>query len=90
MMEEAQDRRHLFWLKIEWRSASLRTYYFIQIQSYSQNLDFEYATRDYIISKSMCLCGATYVMANDQLPNMTLTDTINRILKSNMNSGENG
>ncbi|KAL4178715.1 hypothetical protein AMTRI_Chr13g116490 [Amborella trichopoda] len=40
-------------------------------------------TRDYIISKSMCVCGATNVMANGLLPNETLRDTINRILELN-------
>lgn len=46
--------------------------------------------RDYIISKSMCVCGATNVLADDLLPNKTLRDTINRILESNNSSGENG
>ncbi|KAL8064565.1 hypothetical protein ABFX02_01G098600 [Erythranthe guttata] len=46
--------------------------------------------RDYIMSKSMCICGATNVLADDLLPNKTLRDTINRIMESNNNSGENG
>ncbi|KAK6157956.1 hypothetical protein DH2020_005270 [Rehmannia glutinosa] len=46
--------------------------------------------RDHIISKSMCVCGATNILADDLLPNKTLRDTINRILESNNNSGENG
>lgn len=46
--------------------------------------------RDYIISKSMCVCGATNVLADDLLPNKTLRDTINRILESNNSSAENG
>ncbi|XP_051114703.1 E3 ubiquitin ligase PQT3-like isoform X2 [Andrographis paniculata] len=46
--------------------------------------------RDYIISKSMCVCGATSILADDLLPNKTLRDTINRILESNNNSTENG
>ncbi|VFQ63729.1 unnamed protein product [Cuscuta campestris] len=45
--------------------------------------------RDYIISKLMCVCGATNVLADDLLPNKTLRDTINRILESN-NSSEHG
>ncbi|GAB2252437.1 hypothetical protein Droror1_Dr00005284 [Drosera rotundifolia] len=46
--------------------------------------------RDYIISKSKCVCGATDVLADDLLPNKTLRDTINRILESNNNgSAEN-
>lgn len=45
--------------------------------------------RDYIISKSMCVCGATNILADDLLPNKTLRDTINRILESNNSSGEN-
>ncbi|KAL1567653.1 RING-type E3 ubiquitin transferase [Salvia divinorum] len=46
--------------------------------------------RDYIMSRSMCECGATSILADDLLPNKTLRDTINRILESNNNSGENG
>ncbi|KAG6386980.1 hypothetical protein SASPL_152162 [Salvia splendens] len=46
--------------------------------------------RDYIISRSMCECGATSILADDLLPNKTVRDTINRILESNNNSGENG
>ncbi|PON43170.1 zinc finger protein [Parasponia andersonii] len=42
--------------------------------------------RDYIISKSMCVCGATNILADDLLPNKTLRDTINRILESGGNS----
>lgn len=45
--------------------------------------------RDYIISKSMCVCGATNVLADDLLPNKTLRDTINRILESGNSSTEN-
>ncbi|CAH9114151.1 unnamed protein product [Cuscuta europaea] len=45
--------------------------------------------RDCIISKLMCVCGATNVLADDLLPNKTLRDTINRILESN-NSSEHG
>ncbi|GAA0170978.1 ubiquitin-protein ligase [Lithospermum erythrorhizon] len=46
--------------------------------------------RDYIISKSMCVCGETNVLADDLLPNKTLRDTINRMLESNTSSAENG
>ncbi|KAA8521356.1 hypothetical protein F0562_012025 [Nyssa sinensis] len=45
--------------------------------------------RDHIISKSMCVCGATNILADDLLPNKTLRDTINRILESNNSSAEN-
>ncbi|KAK2356256.1 RING-type E3 ubiquitin transferase [Trifolium repens] len=45
--------------------------------------------RDYIISKSMCVCGATNILADDLLPNKTLRDTINRILESGNSSTEN-
>ncbi|XP_059657589.1 E3 ubiquitin ligase PARAQUAT TOLERANCE 3-like isoform X2 [Cornus florida] len=45
--------------------------------------------RDHIISKSMCVCGATNILADDLLPNRTLRDTINRILESNNSSAEN-
>ncbi|XP_071685930.1 E3 ubiquitin ligase PARAQUAT TOLERANCE 3-like [Rutidosis leptorrhynchoides] len=46
--------------------------------------------RDHIINKSVCVCGATNVLADDLLPNKTLRDTINRILESNNDSAENG
>jgi E3 ubiquitin-protein ligase RBBP6 len=45
--------------------------------------------RDHIIAKSMCVCGATHVLADDLLPNKTLRDTINRILESGNSSAEN-
>ncbi|XP_027192926.1 E3 ubiquitin ligase PQT3-like isoform X2 [Cicer arietinum] len=45
--------------------------------------------RDYIISKSMCVCGAMNILADDLLPNKTLRDTINRILESGNSSTEN-
>ncbi|KAL1330882.1 hypothetical protein HN51_048120 [Arachis hypogaea] len=45
--------------------------------------------RDYIISKSMCICGATNILADDLLPNKTLRDTIIRILESGNSSAEN-
>ena len=41
------------------------------------------------MSKSMCVCGATNILADDLLPNKTLRDTINRILESNNSSAEN-
>ncbi|XP_074579444.1 E3 ubiquitin ligase PARAQUAT TOLERANCE 3-like [Curcuma longa] len=45
--------------------------------------------RDYIISKLMCNCGATNILADDLLPNKTLRETINRILESATSSTEN-
>eukprot|EP00252_Welwitschia_mirabilis_P012743 TRINITY_DN2819_c0_g1_i2.p1 TRINITY_DN2819_c0_g1~~TRINITY_DN2819_c0_g1_i2.p1 ORF type:complete len:812 (-),score=188.43 TRINITY_DN2819_c0_g1_i2:132-2567(-) len=45
--------------------------------------------RDYIISKSMCVCGKTNVLADYLLPNKTLRDTINRILENGTSSQEN-
>uniref|UniRef100_I1QUR8 DWNN domain-containing protein n=1 Tax=Oryza glaberrima TaxID=4538 RepID=I1QUR8_ORYGL len=38
--------------------------------------------RDYIINKSMCVCGATSILADDLLPNKTLRETISRILEA--------
>ncbi|CAL0313751.1 unnamed protein product [Lupinus luteus] len=45
--------------------------------------------RDYIMSRSMCICGATNILADDLLPNKTLRDTINRILEAGNSSAEN-
>ncbi|XP_038987742.1 E3 ubiquitin ligase PQT3-like [Phoenix dactylifera] len=45
--------------------------------------------RDYIISKSVCVCGATGILADDLLPNRTLRETISRIMESTTNSTEN-
>ncbi|KAG6469413.1 hypothetical protein ZIOFF_074130 [Zingiber officinale] len=45
--------------------------------------------RDYIMSKLMCICGATNILADDLLPNKTLRETINRILESTTSSTEN-
>ncbi|KAK4745224.1 hypothetical protein SAY87_011536 [Trapa incisa] len=45
--------------------------------------------REHIISKSMCVCGATNILADDLLPNKTLRDTISRILESGNSSAEN-
>ncbi|XP_058105960.1 E3 ubiquitin ligase PQT3-like isoform X2 [Magnolia sinica] len=45
--------------------------------------------RDHIISKSICICGATNILADDLLPNKTLRETINRILESTTSSAEN-
>ncbi|KAH9330683.1 hypothetical protein KI387_002791, partial [Taxus chinensis] len=45
--------------------------------------------RDHILSKSKCVCGATNILADDLLPNMTLRDTINRILETTTSSAEN-
>lgn len=52
-------------------------------------LKFFSGIRDYIISKSVCVCGATNVLADDLLPNKTLRDAINRILESGNSSTEN-
>ncbi|XP_072957678.1 E3 ubiquitin ligase PQT3-like isoform X2 [Typha angustifolia] len=38
--------------------------------------------RDYLISKSMCLCGATNMLADDLIPNKTLRETIDHMLVS--------
>ncbi|KAL4323469.1 hypothetical protein GQ457_11G022500 [Hibiscus cannabinus] len=45
--------------------------------------------RDHIISKLVCVCGASNILADDLLPNKTLRDTINRILESGNSSAEN-
>ncbi|KNA19128.1 hypothetical protein SOVF_064550 isoform B [Spinacia oleracea] len=45
--------------------------------------------RDYIMSKSICVCGARDMLADDLLPNKTLRDTINRILESGNSSADN-
>ncbi|XP_068650067.1 E3 ubiquitin ligase PQT3-like [Aristolochia californica] len=45
--------------------------------------------RDHIISKAMCVCGATNILADDLLPNKTLRETINRIMESTTSSAEN-
>ncbi|KAB2018061.1 hypothetical protein ES319_D08G204100v1 [Gossypium barbadense] len=45
--------------------------------------------RDHIISKLMCVCGASNILADDLLPNKTLRDTINRILESGNSSADN-
>ncbi|KAL8158658.1 hypothetical protein V2J09_000195 [Rumex salicifolius] len=42
--------------------------------------------RDYVVSRSMCVCGAKYMLADDLIPNKTLRDTINRILESSSGS----
>ncbi|KAK9716343.1 hypothetical protein RND81_06G227100 [Saponaria officinalis] len=45
--------------------------------------------RDHIISKSMCVCEARNILADDLLPNKTVRDTINRILESGNSSADN-
>ncbi|XP_068636293.1 E3 ubiquitin ligase PQT3-like isoform X2 [Aristolochia californica] len=45
--------------------------------------------RDHIISKAVCVCGATNILADDLLPNKTLRETINRIMESTTSSAEN-
>uniref|UniRef100_A0A803L5G9 DWNN domain-containing protein n=1 Tax=Chenopodium quinoa TaxID=63459 RepID=A0A803L5G9_CHEQI len=42
--------------------------------------------RDYIISKSMCVCGTIDILTDNLVPNKTLRNTINRILESSGNS----
>ncbi|KAI3946978.1 hypothetical protein MKW98_003541 [Papaver atlanticum] len=42
--------------------------------------------RDTIISKSMCICGATNILADYLIPNKTVRDTINSILEPNNSS----
>ena len=39
--------------------------------------------------RSMCVCGAQHVLADDMLPNNTVRDTINRILVANNSGGDN-
>lgn len=41
------------------------------------------------MSKSICVCGARDMLADDLLPNKTLRDTINRILESGNSSADN-
>ncbi|XP_004299417.1 PREDICTED: E3 ubiquitin-protein ligase RBBP6-like isoform X2 [Fragaria vesca subsp. vesca] len=45
--------------------------------------------RNYITSKSVCVCGDTNTLADDLLPNKTLRDAINRILESGNSSTDN-
>ncbi|CAJ2639461.1 unnamed protein product [Trifolium pratense] len=45
--------------------------------------------RDYIMSKSACVCLATNILADDLLPNKTLREAINRILETGNSSTEN-
>ncbi|XP_039016661.1 E3 ubiquitin ligase PQT3-like isoform X2 [Hibiscus syriacus] len=45
--------------------------------------------RDHIISKLVCVCGASNILADDLLPNKTLRDTIYRILESGNSSADN-
>ncbi|XP_020573692.1 E3 ubiquitin ligase PARAQUAT TOLERANCE 3-like [Phalaenopsis equestris] len=45
--------------------------------------------RDYIITNSKCVCGATNILADDLLPNKTLRETISRILETTTSSTEN-
>ncbi|XP_058106002.1 E3 ubiquitin ligase PQT3-like isoform X1 [Magnolia sinica] len=42
--------------------------------------------RDHIISKSMCACGAAYILADSLIPNKTLRETINSVLESTTSS----
>ncbi|KAJ0982537.1 hypothetical protein J5N97_010792 [Dioscorea zingiberensis] len=45
--------------------------------------------REHIISKSMCACGATNILADNLLPNKTIRETINRMLESASSSSSN-
>ncbi|KAG6534584.1 hypothetical protein ZIOFF_008487 [Zingiber officinale] len=45
--------------------------------------------RDYIMTKLMCICGATNILMDALLPNKTLKETINRILVSATSSTKN-
>ncbi|KAI9110999.1 hypothetical protein K1719_017874 [Acacia pycnantha] len=45
--------------------------------------------RDYIISKSVCVCGAANILADDLLPNQTTRDLISRIMETGTTSAEN-
>ena len=38
----------------------------------------------------MCICGAKEILADDLIPNMTLRDTISRILESGSSSANSG
>ncbi|XP_072950529.1 E3 ubiquitin ligase PQT3-like [Typha angustifolia] len=46
--------------------------------------------RDYLMAKSMCLCGATNMLADDLIPNITLRETINHMLVSRSSSKSSG
>ena len=41
------------------------------------------------MSKSMCVCGATNILADDLVPNKTVRVTINHILESTTSSADN-
>ncbi|KAF7810115.1 E3 ubiquitin ligase PQT3-like isoform X1 [Senna tora] len=45
--------------------------------------------RDFIISKSMCTCGAANILADDLLPNKTLRVAIKRIMEAGNSSADN-
>ena len=46
--------------------------------------------RDFIMSNSLCTCGAKNVLADDLIPNKTVRDTIVQILESTKGSGSDG
>lgn len=52
-------------------------------------LNFSPGIRDYIISKSVCVCGAANILADDLLPNQTTRDLISRIMETGTTSTEN-
>ncbi|URE27382.1 DWNN [Musa troglodytarum] len=46
--------------------------------------------RDHIITKSMCICGAKHLAADDLIPNVTLRETIDSFLVISSRSGSVG
>lgn len=52
-------------------------------------LNFSPGIRDYIISKSVCVCGAANILADDLLPNQTTRELISRIMETGTTSAEN-
>ncbi|URE38493.1 DWNN [Musa troglodytarum] len=46
--------------------------------------------RDHIITKSMCICGAKHLVADDLIPNVTLRETIDSFLVISSRSGSVG
>lgn len=46
--------------------------------------------REYIMSNSLCICGAKNVLADDLIPNKTVRDTIIWIIESASTKGANG
>ncbi|KAJ8460109.1 hypothetical protein OPV22_033040 [Ensete ventricosum] len=46
--------------------------------------------RDHIITKSMCICGAKHMVADDLIPNVTLRETINSFMVISNRSSSGG